>query len=158
MGVELFRGRDTLPPLPTDRTHEPGAIDEWLRRCGIRIGELVKTNDFLDAGCWAQVLDLAQCYGWMPAGTVLDDPQWNGDYTSNDGARVEAEDARGLEQALALALDDPDLGVGRWPVASPWDVGANEVDGALNLLRDADDRAMLEEYVTFLKRGSFTIE
>src|SRR6266700_1978839 len=57
---------------------------------------------------WGQLLRLAQSYGWVPAGTVLDEPDvdWNGGYKTNDWQRVTADDARNLADALSLALTD----------------------------------------------------
>ena len=57
---------------------------------------------------WGQLLRLAQLYGWVPAGTVLDEPNvsWNGGYQTNDWQRVTADDARNLADALSRALHD----------------------------------------------------
>jgi hypothetical protein len=55
---------------------------------------------------WGQVLRLAQSYGWIPAGTVLDESSvdWNGGYQTNDWQRVTADDAHNLADALSRAL------------------------------------------------------
>ena len=57
---------------------------------------------------WGQLLRLAQSYGWVPAGTVLDEPNvgWNGGYQTNDWQRVTVDDARNLADALSRALHD----------------------------------------------------
>src|SRR5687767_14049286 len=57
---------------------------------------------------WGQLLRLAQSYGWLPAGTVLDEPNvgWNGGYQTNDWQRVTADDARNLADSLSRALRD----------------------------------------------------
>lgn len=57
---------------------------------------------------WGQLRRLAQSYGWVPAGTVLDEPDvdWNGGYQTNDWQRVTADDARNLADALSRALRD----------------------------------------------------
>lgn len=57
---------------------------------------------------WGQILRLAQHYGWVPAGTILDEPSenWNGGYQTNDWQRVTASDARNLADALSRALPD----------------------------------------------------
>ena len=57
---------------------------------------------------WGQLLRLAQAYGWVPAGTVLDDSNidWNGSYQTNDRQRVTTNDARNLADALSRALRD----------------------------------------------------
>jgi len=57
---------------------------------------------------WGQLLRLAHSYGWVPAGTVVDEPNvdWNGGYQTNDWQRVTADDARNLAHALSRALHD----------------------------------------------------
>ena len=57
---------------------------------------------------WGQLLRLAQSYGWVPAGTVLDESNvaWNGGYQTNDWQRVTTGDARNLADALSRALHD----------------------------------------------------
>lgn len=56
---------------------------------------------------WANVLDLAQSYGWQPRGTVLKiDNLWKGGYSTNDGQTVTEEDARAMAEALRVAVDD----------------------------------------------------
>jgi hypothetical protein len=57
---------------------------------------------------WGNLLRLAETYGWIPAGTILDDPheKWNGGYQTNDHQRVTADDARNLAGALSRALPD----------------------------------------------------
>jgi hypothetical protein len=57
---------------------------------------------------WGQLLRLAQSNGWVPAGTVLDEPNvgWSGGYQTNDWQRVTADDARNLADALSRALHD----------------------------------------------------
>lgn len=54
---------------------------------------------------WANVLDLAQSYGWRPRGTVLGD-EWKGGYDTNDGQIVTEEDAQDIAEALRLAVED----------------------------------------------------
>lgn len=56
---------------------------------------------------WRSVLQIAQRYGWKPAGTVdQDEPEWDSTYFSNDGQTVTTEDATALADALERALDD----------------------------------------------------
>ncbi len=77
---------------------------------------------------WHFVMELGEDYGWKPEGTVFKEPQelvtcgWSdnpdeilqaeiedkflGDYFSNSGQRVTAQDAKCLADAIALALDD----------------------------------------------------
>ncbi len=56
---------------------------------------------------WQKVLWLAYQYGWEPAGTK--DPEgwvgeWHGNYSTNSGQIVAAEDARALANALERAF------------------------------------------------------
>ena len=59
---------------------------------------------------WANMLYLANQYGWQPQGTVLSDDtesgRWDGDYFGNEGQTITAEDANALADALEKALDD----------------------------------------------------
>ena len=67
---------------------------------------------------WARILYLAEDYGWQPAGTVSpcdhEDPTsefymaepWDGNYGSNDGQTVTADDAEAFADALEGALRD----------------------------------------------------
>jgi hypothetical protein len=62
---------------------------------------------------WPRLLQIAEEYGWEPAGTLPpeymempEEGQWSGDYTSNDQQTVTAEDAWQLAEALERALDD----------------------------------------------------
>ena len=57
---------------------------------------------------WGKLLRLAQSYGWVPAGTMLDEPDvgWNGGYQTNDRQRATADYARNLADALSRALHD----------------------------------------------------
>lgn len=53
---------------------------------------------------WAELLKLAYEYGWQPAETELGG--WDGNYTSNDGQLITAEDADAIADALERAFDD----------------------------------------------------
>ena len=63
---------------------------------------------------WAKALELAQSYGWKPAGTrpptQIDfyelGAEWDGRYFTNDGQTVNAEDALSLAAALERSLED----------------------------------------------------
>ena len=79
---------------------------------GYDIGN-AKRQMHLNAGGWTALLQLAHDYGWKPQGTTASsrcleasDRVWNGNYTSNDGQIVEAEDARAMAEALRRALRD----------------------------------------------------
>lgn len=55
---------------------------------------------------WSKLLELGRKHGWIPIGTRSDDEEtWNGNYESNDGQLVIAEDSL----ALAAALDKVQL-------------------------------------------------
>ncbi len=64
-------------------------------------------------GIWQKLMNLAQIYGWNPAGT-LEPPEWdreanedwNSSYDIFAGEWVTDDDARGLAAALDQALDD----------------------------------------------------
>jgi hypothetical protein len=67
------------------------------------------------AGHWAVYLNVAQYFGWKPAGTLPPDDwpqtqQWTGKYDSNDGQRVSEDDAKHLAQILHAAAAGPDIG------------------------------------------------
>jgi hypothetical protein len=62
---------------------------------------------------WSKILNLAEQYGWEPAGTIdpywADEPdthEWNGNYTSHDGQAVKSEDAENMADALEKSLKD----------------------------------------------------
>ncbi len=72
---------------------------------------------------WIELLKLAYEYNWKPAGTEIggwEDPEhphseftkqlerksWNGNYTSNDGQLITAEDANAIADALEKAFED----------------------------------------------------
>ena len=119
---------------------------------------------------WAFLLNLAERYGWKPAGT--DAPtdwdhseEWPRTYDSSDGQIVTRPDAKALAKAIAAALDDNDLEnkaaeleaeFRRWveesvgpELASVYDVGLGE-EGVY--------RPYLEDLIRFCKKGAFEIE
>ena len=53
---------------------------------------------------YSMALDLAKLYGWEPQGITGEDSR--GGYFSNDGQRVENEDALNIALALERALED----------------------------------------------------
>jgi hypothetical protein len=56
---------------------------------------------------WRDLLEMARSNGWKPVGTTTaDDPDWNGDYFSNDGQRVTDDDAHAIADALSVAVRD----------------------------------------------------
>jgi len=70
---------------------------------------------------WVEILQIAEAFGWKPAGTLAPrvqyetptgweyygdpDMEWSGGYTSNDWQRVTDEDARAFSAALRRAID-----------------------------------------------------
>jgi hypothetical protein len=74
---------------------------------------------YFDIFGWSKILELANSYGWKPFGTelglwCLEDgtpimpfpDEWDGDYFSNGGQGITAEDASAIADALESALDD----------------------------------------------------
>jgi hypothetical protein len=59
---------------------------------------------------WPAVLQLAEDYGWQPAGTIppkrINRDAWDGGYASCDGQLVSADDAKALADALERGLAD----------------------------------------------------
>lgn len=168
MGVELHRDYASLErPTPAAR-NDPTLMWEWCDRRILALGEALRRDDYLpDAwGGWVDAFTIGILYGWRPAGTEHDDPDWEGGYCSNDGAYVTDADARALGSALELALTDSsvtDARAAELAQAVPsalrellGDYG--DVAGTLQRLLDSDKREDLERYVRFLRRGSFTIE
>ena len=53
---------------------------------------------------WGKALELAHAYGWQPLGTcppphmdlAQQNAEWNGNYATNDGQIIRAEDARAV--------------------------------------------------------------
>ena len=118
---------------------------------------------------WALALNLAERYGWKPAGTSLHagsdqaSEDWDGQYDTNDGQQVTEADSVALASALRNAVDDPQfpsqmrrlysdlLGI---PVRTGflklrWSLPLSEV----NKLRDA-----MAEVAAFCEQGAFIIE
>ena len=65
---------------------------------------------------WRKFITLAMMYGWQPAGTLrpeewdnyerLKDEEWEGDYLTNNGQIVAAQDALAMAVALEEALEE----------------------------------------------------
>lgn len=69
---------------------------------GIGHGEISFNNGF-----WYTLLEIAEIFGWQPAGTVKPsdyDGRWNGSYFTNDFQEVTDADARALSDALQRAV------------------------------------------------------
>src|SRR5262245_6834830 len=73
---------------------------------------------------WVKALELAELYGWQPLGTQPPlehdfhelNAEWDGNYLTNDGQIIKAQDALSLAYALEIALSDiPDfIGPAGW--------------------------------------------
>lgn len=162
MSVELIRDHGTFPQYPADGDTNPVAVRDWSDRTADRIAELINSGDFITTGWhgWAGIFNLALCYGWVPRGPRKpSQPDWRGGYFE-DGIHVSDDDARSMGRALQSALADAPCEdrPARIAVAvgSLWasKVGA---EYGLDLVADADWRPLVEEYITFLERGSFRI-
>jgi hypothetical protein len=66
---------------------------------------------------WHKLIELAQEYGWQPAGTQLDEANWSGTYLSNDGQTVTQTDALALGNALDAAAAQLETNVTRAKIA-----------------------------------------
>ncbi len=58
---------------------------------------------------WADILDLAETYGWTPVGTEppegsTEEDEWSGTYYSSDGQRISDRDALDLASAIEAFL------------------------------------------------------
>src|SRR5262249_6594602 len=64
-----------------------------------------KSDNFdVTYAAWADILELAELYGWRPTGTGpprwARKAEWSGSYYTSDGQRFYARDARALADAL----------------------------------------------------------
>lgn len=120
---------------------------------------------------WALALNLAEVYGWVPAGTTLPHDgesagiNWTGEYATNEGQRVSSEDALALAQACTRALVSEDY-VAR--TAAILKAILDRVDCAaggtppgrapFNEPEIITFRGRLEELIAFCHEGGFVIE
>lgn len=127
---------------------------------------------------WGQLLRLAQTYGWVPAGTVLDEPNvdWNGGYQTNDWQRVTTDDASNLADALSRALPDLPSDEKRRSVAVPVELPPEFHNLPTNPVFDCfsledmerltpldwfggdDGRKSVQKYIDFCRAGEFAIK
>ena len=127
---------------------------------------------------WGQLLRLAQSYGWVPAGTVLDEPNvgWNGGYQTNDWQRVTADDACNLADALLRALHDLPADdkrrSGTIPVELPRDFHNLPTNPVIDCIALEDmerltprdwfggneGRECVQKYIDFCRAGEFVIK
>ncbi len=112
---------------------------------------------------WALALTLAEDYGWSPAGTLLERPDWTGEYASNEGQRVSRPDAQALAAACERALADPGYLARVSTVKQTIDATvARLVPGDVPSPVDPEEmrafRQRLKDLVAFCRGGSFVIE
>lgn len=130
---------------------------------------------------WADILDLAEKYGWTPTGTEppegsAEASNWSGTYYSSDGQRISDRDALELGSAIeaflsgepptteAPATVDPErasfddfLAQASELVGAPHRVpGGTTADGKAWLNED-EGRAFLGRLATFCKAGGFRL-
>jgi hypothetical protein len=112
---------------------------------------------------WAYDLNLAEEYGWRPAGTerpprLPPTVAWDGRYDSNEGQRVSRADAESLADALERALRDPEGAARAAAVTRRLSEEIRAVTGRDFTLEvpgtDADHQRSL---IGFLRSGSFEI-
>ncbi len=112
---------------------------------------------------WALALTLAEHYGWKPAGTKLERPNWSGEYATNEGQRVTASDAQSLADACERALVDPDYLPRISDIKQQIDAEvARQVPGSTRREIRSEEmlafRERLKDLVAFCREGAFVIE
>ena len=113
---------------------------------------------------WGFYLNLAQAYGWEPAGTLPPDgyagaEPWPGEYDWNAGQSVTSEDAHALASALQQALEDPERPLREREVAAAVSAAGRALKGdvSIEIKVDEDDSDFLREMIAFFREGSFQI-
>ena len=117
---------------------------------------------------WQAIFDLALMYGWKPGGTAAPDDfdgEWNGDYFSNDGQLITADDARNLGHALELSL--PDIprhdAIGHKMKAIKVDGPLSHIEALpddanpLELFSGPEGRQEIEQFIALCRSGDFVI-
>lgn len=125
------------------------------------------SNDAGDERCysgtaWDLILNLAEEYGWAPAGTVPPEgtspDEWDGSYDASCGQSVHASDAQALAAALRKAAMDPALSTVQQELARALSVAIEAATGQPVELAPLDDVAILWDLIAFLEQGRFLIE
>ncbi len=113
---------------------------------------------------WAYYLNLAEEYGWKPAGTERPRRasifrKWSGHYDTNEGQRVSKRDAAAMALALEAALSDPDRAARGAALAERLTAAVRAATGgsSYTMRADGDDSAYLRSLIDFLRRGGFEI-
>ena len=124
---------------------------------------------------WALALELAESYGWTPAGTTLppsgemDASSWSGEYGTNDGQHVSADDAAALAEARARAIVSEDYArtaistfqTIRGQVERTQRSTGSKIPPITTTFSEAEAakfRVRLEELIVFYREGGFKIE
>ncbi|PWU18714.1 MAG: hypothetical protein C5B50_08440 [Verrucomicrobia bacterium] len=120
------------------------------------------TFRFVTSG-WSFYLNLAEEYGWRPAGTLPpksypDPAKWPGEYDWNAGQIVSAVDPRQLAEALERALADPQRAEREKLLAERLAEALRAMTGLDSQIQPpTDDTAFLKEVITFFRQGQFEI-
>jgi hypothetical protein len=128
------------------------------------VGEAGATFRATGSG-WAYYLNLAQEYGWKPAGTrrprglISMFRRWPGHYDSNDGQRVSKQDAAAMATALESALADPGRETRGAALAERLTQAVRDAtgDASYTMRVDGDDSAFIQTLIVFLRSGGFEI-
>ena len=113
---------------------------------------------------WAFYLNLAESYGWRPAGTLppesATDGQWSGWYDSSNGQHVSRNDATALAVALRLGLADPEREAKETALAA---MLTRDLTGArgrppVSPVQAPGDDALLRQLIAFCELGGFRID
>jgi len=111
---------------------------------------------------WTFYLNLAEAYGWKPAGTLAPEGimpiTWSGQYDSNSGQRVTANDAAALAEALDQALRDPLRSARESALAVNISDSLSKSLGKAVSIQPPDDDSLLQDFAAFCRGGSFVIE
>jgi hypothetical protein len=143
---------------------------------GMALGRGRHDNFDVPYAAWADILELAERYGWRPTRTGPPRgrkvAEWCGSYYSSDGQRFYARDAAALADALERFLAGEPPVTESVSVANPdrdrlrgfvsrlsrrLGVAPNVTGGlpAEGWMADDEGRQYLREFVGFCRRGSF---
>jgi hypothetical protein len=108
---------------------------------------------------WGYVLRLGTMFGWEGSGTHLElegDDKWDGNYWTNDGQWVTADDAFALADALERALSEIPSDASKQADQTVHLSRENQAKDAL-LKRFVGDEDYLQEFISFCREGGFNI-
>ena len=119
---------------------------------------------------WAFLLNLAERYGWKPAGTAKpegwkEESKWPGNYDSSDGQTVTSDDAKALAKAVRAALEDKKLETRAKELEADFRRWIEERVGPelaktyqVGLGKEENYRPHLNKFIEFCNKGPFMIE